>query len=123
MKFKLNQRVVETSFKTPQRGVITDVSHCLNDVSIPYYIVTFDDKSYGWMGSANTRNTLIPEVEYDDKTEQKLATLTQEEDNEWVALFSYYIDKKYSQKKADKYALEDLQEQFPRLKEFDGCKP
>ena len=53
---------------------------------------------------------------------KKTTHLTPEEDKAWVHAFCYYLDNGYSKEKADKYAWLDLQKEFPRLKEFDGCQ-
>lgn len=50
----------------------------------------------------------------------KKATLTAEEDKAWVNIFEYYINEGKSDTQADKLAWKDLQEQFPRLKNYSG---
>jgi len=52
----------------------------------------------------------------------RLATLTPEEDQAWVKAFVYYLDEGRTDAQADAAAWADLQEQFPRLKDFDGAK-
>lgn len=54
---------------------------------------------------------------------KKLATLTPEENKAWEFAFSYYLDEGKDDDEADRLAWEDIQKEFPRLKDFDGCKP
>jgi Fe-S cluster biosynthesis and repair protein YggX len=48
------------------------------------------------------------------------ATLTAEENKAWEKYFEYYINEGKSDNYADKHAWQDLQNEFPRLKEYDG---
>jgi hypothetical protein len=57
------------------------------------------------------------------KNAKKLATLTPEEDKAWVFAFNYYLEEGKTENQADKMAWRDLKKEFPRLREFDGCKP
>lgn len=51
------------------------------------------------------------------------AKLTPEENQSWEALFAYYVDEEaLSDNEADAATWKDLQEQFPRLQEFDGAE-
>jgi hypothetical protein len=54
---------------------------------------------------------------------KKLARLTPQEDRHWVIAFCYYQDEDCSDLKADKLTWRDICEEFPRLKEYDGCLP
>jgi hypothetical protein len=47
--------------------------------------------------------------------------LTAAEEKAWEHAFSYYLDQKKGQMKADKLAWRDLQKEFPRLKKYDGA--
>ena len=55
----------------------------------------------------------------------KLATLTSEEDAAWDFAFAMYADPLDEKKdnQAAEMAWKDLQEEFPRLKQYTGCKP
>jgi hypothetical protein len=57
---------------------------------------------------------------------RKLATLTPEEEKAWNFAYAMYADPLSSTKK-DKQAAEmawvDMQEDFPRLRKFDGARP
>ena len=53
---------------------------------------------------------------------KNLATLSPYEDKSWVFAFNYYLDRGKSQRDADKLAWRDMQLEFPRLRECDGCK-
>lgn len=51
------------------------------------------------------------------------AKLTPEESQSWEALFAYYVDEEaLSDDEADAATWKDMQEQFLRLQEFDGCE-
>ena len=54
---------------------------------------------------------------------KKLATLTPAEDKVWCDTFAAYVDEGMSDAKADRETWKEMLEQFPRLREFDGCKP
>jgi hypothetical protein len=54
---------------------------------------------------------------------KKLARLTPKEDRSWVIAFCYYVDDGCSDLKADASAWRDICEEFPRLREYDGCLP
>jgi hypothetical protein len=57
---------------------------------------------------------------------RKLVRLTRKEAKAWDFAFAMYAEPT-SSKKRDKQAAEmawrDMQEDFPRLKKYDGCKP
>lgn len=53
----------------------------------------------------------------------KLAVLTTEEDAAWVMAFEHYANSRHSDAAADRAAWADVQEQFPRLRNYDGCTP
>ena len=50
------------------------------------------------------------------------ATLTPAENKAWVKAFQFYCDDNMSIEDADAMAWEDLCEQYPRLKKYDGVK-
>jgi hypothetical protein len=53
---------------------------------------------------------------------RQLATLTPEEDKVWDKTFEHYLGEGYSDSRADRAAWKDLQQQFPRLKKYDGIR-
>lgn len=57
------------------------------------------------------------------KTLRKLTMLTPFEDHCWVFAFCYYLNEGKSDKEVDRLAWHDLQMEFPRLRDFDGCLP
>ena len=57
------------------------------------------------------------------KRKRKLATLTPAENKEWVWYFAYYKEQGWTDAAADKHAWADLIARFPRLKEYDRCRP
>lgn len=57
------------------------------------------------------------------KRPKKRARLTAREDRAWVIALCYYVDEGYSDLKADKLTWRDMCEEFPRLKQYDGCLP
>ena len=58
------------------------------------------------------------------RKQRRLATLTPDEDAAWVYALNYYIeDEGMGDSRADRAAWKDVQQQFPRLKEYDGAKP
>jgi ribosomal protein S27AE len=56
-------------------------------------------------------------------TKRKKATLTEVEDAAWVEKFSFYVDEGKSDAEADRITWKEMQDEYPRLKAFDGCKP
>jgi hypothetical protein len=54
---------------------------------------------------------------------RRLATLTPFEDKCWVFAFCYYLDQVKTDLQADKLAWRDLRLEFPRLRQYDGCRP
>jgi hypothetical protein len=57
------------------------------------------------------------------KKREQLATLTPLEDKCWTFAFLYYLDLGFSDLGADRKAWRDVQMDFPRLRNYDGCKP
>jgi hypothetical protein len=57
------------------------------------------------------------------KKVRKLAVLPAEENKVWESTFAFYVeDKGMSDMRADIATWRDMQEQFPRLRAFSGCK-
>lgn len=54
---------------------------------------------------------------------KKIATLTPDEDKVWVNAFSFWKMDGRTDEDADRMAWKELQDEFPRLKEYDGCRP
>ena len=54
---------------------------------------------------------------------KKIAVLTPEENKAWESYFACYVEDGLSDEEADQATWNDLQKDFPRLLEFDGCKP
>lgn len=54
---------------------------------------------------------------------KRLAILTPEEDRVWTDSNAYWEEEGFSRAKADRFAWKELQDVFPRLKEFDGAEP
>lgn len=57
------------------------------------------------------------------RARKRLATLSPYEDKCWVFAFNYFRDRGKTERQADKLAWRDLQLEFPRLRDYDGCKP
>jgi hypothetical protein len=57
------------------------------------------------------------------KRRRKLATLTPAENRDWEYFFSWYLNNGFTESQADRKAWKDLQQKYPRLKKFQGCKP
>jgi hypothetical protein len=53
----------------------------------------------------------------------KLAELTAEEQRAWNNYFAFYCNEGWVDDEAAELTWKDLQAEFPRLREFDGCKP
>ena len=53
----------------------------------------------------------------------KLTELTSKEDRAWQKHFEYFLNEGETDNEADKHAWEEMQNEFPRLKNFDGIKP
>jgi hypothetical protein len=53
---------------------------------------------------------------------KRIAKLTGKEDKAWKHAFRFYLDKGYSDSKADEAAWKDLLLEFARLTNFDGCR-
>jgi hypothetical protein len=52
-----------------------------------------------------------------------LTKLTAAENKAWVDAFTYgLIELHYGQDRAGRYAWRDVCKQFPRLRQFDGCR-
>lgn len=54
---------------------------------------------------------------------KRLAQFTGAEEKAWQQAFAVYLDQGMSDDQADAAAWADLQEQFPRLKAYDGAEP
>jgi len=52
----------------------------------------------------------------------RIATLNAEENHSWEFAFVYYLDNGHNERKADELAWGDLTTEFPRLKEYQGCR-
>ena len=57
------------------------------------------------------------------KRPRKLATLSPEENRDWEYFFSWYMNNGFTERQADRNAWRDLQQKYPRLKKYQGCKP
>jgi len=57
------------------------------------------------------------------KRRRKLATLTPAENHDWEYFFSWYLNNCFTESQADRKAWKDLQQKYPRLKKYQGCKP
>lgn len=55
--------------------------------------------------------------------DRNLAQLTDAEEKAWQQAFAYYLDEGMTEEEADAVAWADLQQQFPRLKAYDGAMP
>jgi hypothetical protein len=53
---------------------------------------------------------------------RKLAVLTPEEEKAWEFAFAFYVEDGLKDDEAGFSAWQDLQKEFPRLREFDGCE-
>jgi len=54
----------------------------------------------------------------------KRATLTAEENKVWESTFAFYVEEEgMSDSRADRATWKEMQEQFPRLRAFQGCRP
>jgi len=56
------------------------------------------------------------------RDQMRVATLNWEENHSWEFAFTFYLADGYSEDKADDKAWRDLTAEFPRLKEFHGCR-
>lgn len=56
-------------------------------------------------------------------TMRKLVELTAEQDRVWQSLFAIAANNGATDERADREAWDGLCEQFPKLKQFDGCEP
>jgi|SRR5579859_1123985 len=54
---------------------------------------------------------------------KRLARFTDEEERAWQHAFAFYLDHGMSDDQADAAAWKDVQEEFPRLKDYDGANP
>ena len=54
--------------------------------------------------------------------QRKIAVLTPEEEKAWTFAFEFYSNQGMKDDEADFSAWKDVQEQFPRLREYDGCE-
>jgi hypothetical protein len=57
------------------------------------------------------------------RNQRRRARLTSFEDRCWVFAFCYYVDDGFTDLQADKLTWRDMCEEFPRLKNYDGCLP
>ena len=48
--------------------------------------------------------------------------LTSEENHAWEFAFSFYLEKRKTDFRADRLAWRDLRLEFPRLKKHNGCR-
>ena len=53
---------------------------------------------------------------------RKLTALTVAENKRWEQLFSWAVNCGYTQRAADREAWKGLQEEFPRLRKYDGAR-
>jgi hypothetical protein len=53
---------------------------------------------------------------------KRKARLTAEENRIWEKTFAFHVDAGMSDMRADIATWRDMQEQFPRLRAFSGCK-
>jgi len=56
------------------------------------------------------------------KNPKRIAKLTPEENRSWEFAFAFYLDEGYSDSKADGLTWRDMVLEFPRLKNFAGCR-
>jgi hypothetical protein len=56
------------------------------------------------------------------KTQKQIAKLTPKENHAWEFAFCFYREQTKTDLQADKLAWRDLRLEFPRLKNFAGCK-
>ena len=56
---------------------------------------------------------------------KRLARLDHVEEHAWQVYFSWFINNRKDNRpsRADKYAWDMMQNEFPRLKNYDGCLP
>lgn len=54
---------------------------------------------------------------------KRLAQFTDAEEKAWQHAFAFYLDQGMSETRADAAAWAEVQEQFPRLKAYDGAEP
>ena len=57
-----------------------------------------------------------------EPTNRAIAKLTPKEDRAWEKVFGFYVDEGHPDDEAAELAWKDLQEEFPRLAAFEGCK-
>jgi hypothetical protein len=57
------------------------------------------------------------------RKQRRRARLTPFEDRCWVFAFCYYADEGLTDLQADELTWRDMCEEFPRLKNYDGCLP
>ena len=56
-----------------------------------------------------------------DLSRPRIAVLTPEEDTAWTKAFEFYAANEVPDTEVDRLAWSELQEEFPRLRIFDGC--
>ena len=54
---------------------------------------------------------------------KRLAQFTDAEEKAWQHALAFYLDQGMSDGQADAAAWKDVQEEFPRLKDYDGALP
>jgi hypothetical protein len=59
------------------------------------------------------------------KRKKRLARLDSVEDYAWQTYFNWFLENRVDHRpaRADKYAWDMMQNEFPRLKKYDGCLP
>jgi hypothetical protein len=53
---------------------------------------------------------------------KRITTLSAEENHAWEFAFALYVNEGHPDSKADQFAWRDIVLEFPRLKEFSGCR-
>jgi len=53
---------------------------------------------------------------------RKLAVLTIAENAAWEKAFCFHVDSGMSDARADRATWKDIQKEFPRLRNFQGCR-
>ena len=54
---------------------------------------------------------------------KRLAKFTIAEDKAWTFAFNYYRDNGNTSLQADRKAWRDVQDEFPRLRKYEGARP
>lgn len=53
---------------------------------------------------------------------RKIAVLTEAEDRAWNRNYSFFIVHGFTDKEADERTWHDMKREFPRLRNYQGCK-